>query len=112
MKTHTTTRAGVRDLAGGKRLAECGRQVDQAEQLLWVEVVLPRLVNDPDETSLLGLGIGQGQIDLPLLERRGIPRVIDADDELLSLRCAFAICLEQILDLEFFAADPRRFVPT
>ena len=57
-------------------------QCDEAEEHFWIEVIIPGLVNDPQQAVLLRNGVPKHDINLPLLERGGIVLVADAHRQL------------------------------
>src|SRR5262249_36879119 len=75
-------------LLGGRqyRLLDGLRQGDRAKERFRIEVILPGFVDDPQEAMFLGSGVAKRNVDLPFLERRRIPVVIDAHDQLFCLR--------------------------
>jgi hypothetical protein len=53
---------------------------DGDEGLSGVKVILAGLVDDPDQSVLLGPWVGQALVDLAELERGGVLGVVDTDD--------------------------------
>ena len=57
----------------------------EREQRLRIEVVVARLIDDPQHSVLRRVGVGERDIDLPRLQRRRISIVVDADNQLIGL---------------------------
>lgn len=64
------------------RLLSCRRQLNPDKHRLRIEIVLARLVNHPQVSSLVRRQIGQGNVNLAAFERGLVVRVIDTNYEL------------------------------
>ncbi len=60
-------------------LARGRREFGGHEPLLWVEIILPRLVDDSDLPEALGLCIRNRRVDLPSFEGDLVARVVEAN---------------------------------
>jgi hypothetical protein len=99
------------------RSAQCAAkrlwQIDGHEKLRGIELVLARLIDDPQQAMLLRAAIGGRPVDLPHLERCRIVRVAHANHEanpLAGLGCHGGSPY-QALDLHLVFANAGGLVP-
>jgi hypothetical protein len=68
---------------GGKhRLPHRQWQLNFAEECLRIQIILAGLVNDPQQIVLPGRRTAKRDVDLPLLQRRLVGLIVDANDQL------------------------------
>ena len=87
------------------------RDLDGNEKVLWVEVVLPRLINDTNKVPRCSDRISDEPVDLAQFQRSRIPLVAHANGESNVFPFRAIISRKEPFDLHFSLADTVGLIP-